>query len=223
MIAPALGISLDMDGTLYRVQRLRVAWRLRHQRGMLVALVAAREKLRHEAPFANQSALEAREAELVAPSFGMSVDEAAASLEQLRADLPGALTADATPYAGVRSALEAAHARGLRLGVLSDYAPDEKLRRLGLDDLPWAATLGAETLGVLKPHPRAFHELASRMGIDRHRIVHVGDREDLDVGGARAAGLRAWRYAGTRALHSEAEHVFDQWRVTLFEPLWQRA
>ena len=217
--APALGISIDVDDTLYRVRRFRVAWRLRHQRGLLVALVAAREKLRHEAPFHSQAALEAREAELVAPAFGMHRDDAAAALEALRSSLPEALTKGMTPFIGVRSALEAAHARGLKLAVLSDYDPEEKLVRLGLHDLPWAAAIGAEQLGVLKPHARAFHEVANAMGLERRRIVHVGDREDLDVRGALEAGLRAWRFSKAPSF-SRAEWTFAHWEVALFEPLW---
>lgn len=222
MIEPALGISIDVDNTLYRVRRLQVAWRLRRQRGMLVALVAARQKLRHESPFESQAHLEAREAELVAPSFDLSVEEAARELARLRRALPAALTMQARPYPGVRSALEAAHARGLKIGVLSDYDPHEKLQLLGLDDLPWTAALSAEQLGVLKPHPRAFHGVAEAMGIERQDVVHVGDREDLDVAGALDAGLRAWRFATSGVAFSSAEAVFRQWRVALFEPLWTR-
>ena len=217
---PALGISLDLDDTLYRVRRIQVAWRLRHERGLLVALVAAREKLRHEAPFEDQARLEAREAELVAPAFGMAVSDAATALARLRAALPAALTEFAVPFSGVRSALEAAHVRGLKIAVLSDYDPVAKLVYLGLDDLPWSATLGAEQFGVLKPHPRAFHELAAAMSLDRRRIVHVGDREDLDVRGALGAGLRAWRFAPSPLRRTAAEAAFSRWRIRTFEPLW---
>lgn len=219
MSRPARAISVDLDGTLYRVRRLRVAWRLRHQRGLLVALVAAREKLRHEAPFEDQAALEDREAALVAPSFDMTRAEAAAALAALRGALPAALTEDVQPYPGVRSALEAAHARGLKLGVLSDYDPRDKLRYLGLHDLPWTVTLGAEELGVLKPHPRAFHALASAMGVGRQDIVHVGDREDLDVRGALGAGLRAWRFSASLG-RTQGEVSFSRWRVGIFDALW---
>lgn len=217
----AKGISIDVDGTLYRVERMRVAWRMRHHRGLLLALLTAREKLRHESPFESQFALEQREAELVAPAFGMSIPEAGAALASLREALPAALTEGHRPYFGVRSALEAAHARGLKIAVLSDYDPVEKLKCLGLDDLPWSAALGAEQMGVLKPHPRAFHELAKAMDLPRQAIVHVGDREDLDVRGALSAGLRAWRFAGSHMVRTRAEYLFTQWRMPLFRPLWQ--
>lgn len=212
-------ISFDMDGTLYRVRRLRVAWRLRWERGLLLALLAAREKIRHEPPLPDREALYDREAELVAPSFGLPVEEAHHRLAGLREALPGALTEGVRPYPGLVAALEAARARGLAIAVLSDYDPKEKLAYLGLDRLPWAATLAADASGALKPHPRPFLELARRLGVDPHEIVHVGDREDLDVEGAIASGMRAWRIASRRDVPSRSEYVFSRYTVDLFARL----
>lgn len=212
-------ISLDMDGTLYRVRRLRVAWRLRWERGLLLALLAAREKIRHEAPLPDRQALYSREAELVAPSFGLSKTEAERRLAGLREALPSALTEGVRPYPGLVAALEAAHARGLAIAVLSDYDPGEKLAYLGLDRLPWAATLAADEFGALKPHPRPFLELARRLAVDPAEIVHVGDREDLDVQGALSSGMRAWRIASRRDVSSRSERVFSRYTVDLFAQL----
>jgi putative hydrolase of the HAD superfamily len=217
---PARAISFDMDGTLYRVRRLRVAWRLRWERGLLVALLAAREKMRHEAPLDDRDALAAREAELVAPSFNLSREDALRRIRDLREAMPDALTLGASPYRGVVSALEAAHVRGLKLAVLSDYEPGKKLAHLGLDHLPWAALIAAENSGALKPHPRAFVEVARALSIDPADIVHVGDREDLDVEGAIGAGMRAWRFSRSgKKVTSRAEHVFTEWGVSLFQTL----
>jgi HAD superfamily hydrolase (TIGR01509 family) len=218
-LAPARAISVDMDGTLYRVHRLRVAWRLRWERGLLVALLAAREKIRHEEPLADQAALSAREAELVAPSFGLSVEEALLRIRDLRSEMPAALTKGFQPHRGVRSALEAAHVRGLKIAVLSDYDPEEKLRHLGLADLPWSAKLATERWGALKPHPRAFQRLAEAVGVEPNQIVHIGDSEDLDVKGALAAGMRAWRFSRNDQIASASERVFGEWDVGLFAPI----
>lgn len=220
MSGPARAIAVDVDGTLYRVRRLTVAWRLRHERGLLLALVAAREKIRHEGAFESQAALHRREAELVAPSFQLSVAEAEARLDDLRASMAGALTERIRPYTGVRGALEAACARGLRLAVLSDYDPDEKLEHLGLAELPWAARISAEGVGALKPHPRAFTRLAEALALPPEAIVYIGDREDVDVVGAQGAGLRAWRFDPKPGIPSAAERVFTKWKLDLFAPLW---
>lgn len=220
MIGPARAVSLDVDGTLYRVRRLRVAWRLRHERGLLVAMMAAREKIRHEDPLEDGAALLRRQAELVAPSFALTIEAAEARLQAIALALPDALTRGVRPFAGVRSALEAAHARGLKLAVLSDYDPAEKLRYLGLHDLPWAASIGAEALGTLKPHRKGFDAVASALGLAPSAIVHIGDREDLDVQGALAAGMRAWRFDPRGDSDSQAEKTFRQWGVGSLSPLF---
>jgi putative hydrolase of the HAD superfamily len=212
-------VSFDMDGTLYRVSRLRVAWRLRFERGLLLAWLAAREKLRHEPPFPDRATLFEREVELVAPSFGLTIEEARPRLAAIREALPDALTEGARPYPGVTAALEAAYARGIRIAILSDYDPIPKLRNLGLDRLPWAATIATEEFGALKPHPRAFLELAKALGCDPSEILHVGDREDLDVEGALASGMRAWRIASKRGVTSRSERVFSRYTVDLFARL----
>lgn len=219
-LPPAAAISLDVDGTLYRVRRMRVAWRLRRERGLLVALVAAREKIRREAQLADRAALEAREVELVAPSFDLRPEEAAERLARIKEALPEALCRGMRPRSGVRAALEAAHARGLRLAVLSDFDPRPKLGFLGLADLPWSVQIGCEDHGALKPQTRPFEVLKQSLDLPGERIVHIGDREGLDVRGALQAGVRAWLYADEPKASSEAERVFTRWNLDLFAPLW---
>lgn len=213
-------ISCDMDGTLYPVRRLRVAWRLRYERGLLVALMAAREKLRRDTPSPDGEQLLDREAELVAPSFGLTVPEARERIVQLRRSMPEALTRGASPYPGVVSALEAAIARGIKIAVLSDYPCDDKLRWLALEGLPWQAKIAADELGALKPHPRAFLRLAEDLGVEPAEILHIGDSEDLDVDGAIGAGMRVWRFSPKgRSVETRAEQVFTQWGVGVFAPV----
>jgi putative hydrolase of the HAD superfamily len=220
-VPKARAICCDVDGTLYHVRRLEVAWRLRWERGLLVALMAAREKIRHEAPHLDGVALLEREAELVAPTLLCEVDEARARIVRLEEAMPEALTRGKAPYPGVRSALEAAHVRGLRLAICSDYPPEEKLRWLGLDDLPWAAKVHAEGCGALKPHPRAFQRVAEILDLEPSDVVHVGDSEVLDVAGALGAGMRVWRYVRRGKPDTRAEHSFSRWSVNLFRSLAQ--
>lgn len=219
---PARALSLDVDGTLYRVRRMRVAWRLRRDRGLLVALLAAREKIRHEPTMSDRAALEAREVELVAPSFRLSPAETRERIARLRTRLPEALTRGMRPYPGVRAALEAAASRGLALATLSDFDPMPKLRYLGLDDLPWAAHVGADGLGAFKPQPPPFLRVCEQLDLPPRDVVHIGDREDSDVRGALSAGLRAWRFRPRGEGHTTAEHVFAKWTLDLFAPLYPR-
>lgn len=216
---PVQALSFDLDGTLYRVRRLRVAVRLFSERSLLVALLAARERIRKEAPLPDGEALFRRQVDLVAPTFGWTTDEASARLRRLEERLPGALARGRRPYPGVREALSAAKAAGLRLAVLSDYAPEEKLRWLGLHELGFEVMVGADSTGALKPHARPFERLAEALELPPAAILHVGDREDLDVVGALGAGLRSWRFSPAGPASSRAEQQFARWHAGLFAPL----
>lgn len=75
-----------------------------------------------------------------------------------------------------------------RLAVLTNGNAD--VSRLGLADY-FQFALCAEDLGVGKPDPRPFQEALKRGGVQPHEAVHVGDNPVDDIGGAKAAGLRA--------------------------------
>ena len=82
---------------------------------------------------------------------------------------------------------------GLRTAVLTNGTTEQqndKLRRTGL-----AGRVGevwtVEDLGVAKPDPEAFRLACERWGLPPAAVLSVGDRLDLDVLPARAAGLAA--------------------------------
>ena len=96
-------------------------------------------------------------------------------------------------FPDVRPAVDGLAAHGLVLAVLTNGRADQqhaKVRAIGLQgDL--AAVLTSEELGVAKPDPEAYLGVCRRLGLAPTEVVHVGDRHDLDVLAARAAGLRA--------------------------------
>lgn len=53
------------------------------------------------------------------------------------------------------------------------------------------AIVSAHTHGTTKPDPAIFHMACRELGCAPEEVVHVGDDTELDVRGARAAGLRA--------------------------------
>ena len=62
--------------------------------------------------------------------------------------------------------------------------------RIGIGHL-FDATVAAHELGVGKPDPRIFRHACALVGFEPSRVLHVGDDLELDVHGARAAGLHA--------------------------------
>lgn len=97
-------------------------------------------------------------------------------------------------YDDVVPTLRAFRARGLRLGVVSNW--DRRLRAiaegLGLADLVDFLVISAEA-GVRKPDPAIFRLALEKAGAGPEEALHVGDLEEEDVEGARRAGIRAVR------------------------------
>jgi putative hydrolase of the HAD superfamily len=93
---------------------------------------------------------------------------------------------------GAREGLDALAARGLRLGVLSNF--DQRLpgilRELGLDAYFDVVTLPADA-GAPKPERAIFAAALARLGVPAERALYVGDHAQQDVAGAVHAGLRA--------------------------------
>jgi putative hydrolase of the HAD superfamily len=93
-------------------------------------------------------------------------------------------------YDDVVPALRQLRAAGVRLGVVSNW--DSRLPRL-LDRLGLAgyfAAVGVSHLErVEKPDPALFRLVLSRLGADPRDALHVGDVAELDLAGARAAGI----------------------------------
>ena len=46
-------------------------------------------------------------------------------------------------------------------------------------------------IGIEKPDPRFFTAILDAIGVDASRALHVGDLYEVDVVGARSAGLTA--------------------------------
>jgi putative hydrolase of the HAD superfamily len=88
--------------------------------------------------------------------------------------------------------LEALATRGLRLGVISNW--DERLRPLlrglGLSDYFEAIIVSCE-VGEPKPSRLMFERAAADLAVAPEAILHVGDSREMDLAGARGAGLQA--------------------------------
>ncbi len=92
----------------------------------------------------------------------------------------------------VRPALADLRSLGLRLTVVSNANGTlcAHLARIGLDGLV-DCVLDSFDEKVEKPDPRLFEIALERSGAARESTIHVGDLYNVDVVGARNAGLRA--------------------------------
>lgn len=92
---------------------------------------------------------------------------------------------------GAGEALAKLRQRGLLLAVVSnwDVSLAERLEELELDGQLDAIVTSAE-VGEAKPRPAVFRRALERLGLEPAAALHVGDSWELDVLGARAAGVR---------------------------------
>jgi putative hydrolase of the HAD superfamily len=93
---------------------------------------------------------------------------------------------------GTREALDRLRAGGLRLGVVSnsDGRVEEALIASGLRDC-FDVVLDSALVGVEKPDPAIFRAALGALRVAPCEALYVGDLYDVDVVGARAAGMEA--------------------------------
>ncbi|WP_432548285.1 HAD family hydrolase [Kineococcus sp. SYSU DK004] len=125
-------------------------------------------------------------------------------------------------YDDIDVALELLRESGLRTAVLTNGPGDQqnaKIAAIGLTGR-LGPVLTAVELGFAKPDPRAFHAVCESLGLAPAEVLYVGDDHEVDVLGARAAGLRAVHLDRTGAgpldessrlesLHDLAAHLRD--------------
>lgn len=96
------------------------------------------------------------------------------------------------PYPDTEPVLRALHQRGLRVGIVSDFAWDLRthLAHHGLDALIDTCVISYEQ-GREKPDPQLFLKACAGLGVDPRATLMVGDNPVRD-GGAAACGLRTY-------------------------------
>ena len=69
--------------------------------------------------------------------------------------------------------------------------------------------------GWLKPDPKIFHHTLAELGVPPEHALHIGDTEDMDIAGAKAAGMYSARYLpegdNDGAITSQADLLFFDW------------
>lgn len=94
-------------------------------------------------------------------------------------------------YPGVRETLRSLHARGLKLGIVTNKATSSSEQAVArhLADIPFAIIAGPERVSARKPHPAHLLESLAFMQVSPERAVFVGD-DPVDAACAKAAGVR---------------------------------
>lgn len=144
---------------------------------------------RGEITFAEQRRQRLRE---ILPQIGRTAHDDA-ELDQMFADYLVHYEAAWRRFDDVETALEIVASAGLSSAVLTNGAEHQqtyKIEAIGLSDKV-GRVFCCDQLGFAKPDQRAYQQVCRSLGITCDQALHVGDRYDLDVVAARAAGLHA--------------------------------
>ena len=102
---------------------------------------------------------------------------------------------------------------GLKLGLITNGSmrmQSRKLECLALAPM-FDTILISDAEGMSKPDPRIFHRALERLNTSPAGSVFVGDHPEVDVAGARAAGMQAiWRRDPGASRTVDADGVIDE-------------
>ena len=193
-------VTLDLDDTLWpceptllRAERLAheflrkrapaviEPWSIERLRERRMAIHSARPELKHDFVTIRRLALQD-----VFRAAGAEDAQSAAIIEEA-IGIYMAARHEVELYPEVRACLERLSSR-YRVASLSNG--NACLVTIGIDHL-FHSMIAAHTHGVSKPDREVFHIACRELGCEPHEVVHVGDDIELDVRGARGAGLHA--------------------------------
>ncbi len=189
-------ICFDLDNTLWdvwpvimraeqkmydflaqRYPRVVASMTIEMMRSAREQTAAAHPQMRHDFTFLRKQTLREH-----AREFGYAeamVEEAFDAFIQARNEVE--------LYADVLPSLEKLRER-YRLFTASNGNAD--LGRIGIAHF-FERTIAARHVGALKPDPAIFHKVIEGTDLQAHEVVYVGDDPQLDVEGARGAGMQA--------------------------------
>jgi putative hydrolase of the HAD superfamily len=194
-------VLFDALGTLVRLEPPwpLLAGTLQSRFGMEISQSQAREAMRAEIAYYLEHHTDGSDPESLADLrarcadvLGRALPEAASELdpEQLVEVLLDSLRF--VPFPDAPGALGTLRSLGLRAAVVSnwDCSLGGLLAGLGIGGLVDAVVTSAET-GVRKPDRRIFETALANVQCAPERAIFVGDSLEVDVDGARTAGIRA--------------------------------
>ena len=117
------------------------------------------------------------------------------------------------PFNGLIPMLSKLKQEGYRLGIITNGRTEFQRRSIeGLKIQDYLdIALVSEEEQVRKPEPEIFIRAASRLSVEAHESVFVGDNPDADVVGAKNAGMKAiWKSNSYSKEPEQADAVVEQ-------------
>ena len=208
-------VAFDIDGTLYPDSRLyiRMAFYFVKNLKFFLHYNKIRKILHRTAVLADFFEYQGR---LLAEELSISNDEAKKMIEEKVYKGLEPFFVNLKPYPYIKETFEKFKAKGLKLGILSDFPPEQKKDIWGTAPL-CDVVMGSEKTGALKPSIYTFGSLIAELDLPAENILYVGNSISSDVKGAKAAGMQTaylaprWRLL-FKKLPNEADFSFRNYR-----------
>ena len=192
-------ILFDVDGTLYdqRLMRkkmlkdlIRLFFKSPVKGGHTIYILYQFRKLREALRFKTSETgdLEYRQYQLTAAKTGYSENSVRHIVEEWIYTHPLKYLKSCR-YDGVTKVLKACKAKGLKIGILSDYPSQDKIEALGLASYITLYLSSTDSeIDIFKPDPTGIFVACKNWGITPEQLLYVGDRMDTDGVAAQRAG-----------------------------------
>lgn len=136
-----------------------------------------------------------------------------ASADTLLSDYRAGFPSACLLFPDAAETLLSLRASGLKLGLITNGSlrmQSRKLECLALSPM-FDTILISDAEGISKPDSQIFHRALERLDTNPARALFVGDHPEVDVAGARAAGLQTvWRRDRAVPRTVEADGVIDE-------------
>ena len=186
------GITFDFDATFYNYPRM--VTRLLHRFGphtkLIYDLTKERKKLRQEGHLEN---FRERQVEVMAVRWKKTPEWTRNHIDKVVYNGFNSAFDNIKPLKNAFNMLDMVVANDIPICVVSDYPPDDKMKKMGFMKYPWVTIINNEDIGQLKPHPAGLQKAMEMMGTKPEETLHVGDSVGYDIRGAKNAGMmNAW-------------------------------
>ena len=185
-------VAFDIDGTLYRAWKLNFRMSLYFLPHCFFFLkYGLVRNIMRKTSAALPDFIETQ-AEYMGNKLHCPTSEAKAKLDKIVYKGLAKFFTKIKPCKGSVEFIKELKKAGYKIGILSDFPPEQKGDIWGIKDL-CDVVLGTEDTGALKPSVVPFEVLAEKLGVPAEQILFVGNSRKYDVAGSKKAGMKvAW-------------------------------
>lgn len=183
-------VAFDIDGTLYRTWKFNIRMPVHFISHIYFFLQYGLVRSEMRKIGARSENLVRLQAEMMGKRLHCSPEEAQILLDKIVYKGLEKKFQNLKPCKGAVEFIKKLKANGYKIGILSDFPPEQKGDIWGIKSL-CDVVLGSEAAGALKPSAIPFTKLADEFKLKPEQVLYVGNNLKYDVLGSKNAGMKA--------------------------------